>query len=245
MWFYFSWFFHSVKCKSRNWETRSNDLFLKQCSLHCEASALPPQPLAQLWPKILRSIIFHHRFLTGSALPNLTGFVNFLEVLFRKACNLGEFGAGRAWKESAWLGDSGVGQGNSLQEKKTGLASTLRKPSFSVTNSSILDKGLCSGRSPFPTQMSFPDQLLEGQGAQPHALFSEYLLQVPALASAHPTAPIQALHESPTRRLALAGPRPWTSAPHRVTGPRLGGRACWGLRSSVRGGQPWTTGVSP
>lgn len=119
------------------------------------------------------------------------------------------------------------GGGDSLQEKKTGLASTLRKPSFSVTDSSIPDEGLCSRKIyPFPTQMSFPDQLLEG----PAALNPRPLLRVPSsstragLSSPYklPSKPCtKALHED----WPWPGPRPWKSLPHHVSrGPRLGGR---------------------
>lgn len=126
------------------------------------------------------------------------------------------------------MANSGVGgRGNSLQEKKTGLASTLRKPSFSVTDSSVPDKGLCSRKIyPFPTQMSFPDQLLEG----PAALNPRPLLRVP---SSSARAGLSSPYKPPSKLCSEAlhedgpwpGPRPWTSLPHRVSrGPRLGGR---------------------
>ena len=102
-------------------------------------------------------------------------------------------------------------------------------------------KGCVLERStPFQLKCHSQISCLRGQRRSTHALFSECLLQVPALASAHLQAPIQALHESPTRRLALA----WTppvdkSAPPCQQGSPPG--RPWpfeGLRSMVRGGQP-------
>ena len=156
-------------------------------------------------------------------------FVNFLEVLFRKACNLGEFGSTEG-PERNQLGsaNSGVGVGGETVSKK-------RKPDWlqlcanplSQSDSSIPDEGLCSRKIyPFPTQMSFPDQLLEG----PAALNPRPPLRVPSssaragLSSPYkpPSKPCtKALHED----WPWPGPRPWKSLPHRVSrGPRLGGR---------------------
>lgn len=170
-------------------------------------------------------------------------FVNFLEVLFRKACNLGEFGSTEGpERNQLGLADSGWGGGNSLQEKKTGLASTLRKPSFSVTDSSILDKGLCSGKIyPLSNSNVIPRSAAWGaRGAQPTPSSPSTFFKCQRWPQLTLQAPIQALHESPTRRLALA----WTppvdkSAPPCQHGSPPGRpRPFESLRSMVRGGQP-------
>lgn len=117
-----------------------------------------------------------------------------------------------------------------------GIVSRKRKPDWlqlcanplsqsQIAPSSI--KGCVLERStPFPTQMSFPDQLLEG----PEALNPRPLLRVPSSsASAGLSSPYKPPSKPCTKALhedwPWPGPRPWTSLPHRVsTGPRLGGR---------------------
>lgn len=102
----------------------------------------------------------------------------------------------------------------SLQFKKTGKTSTLRKPPFSVTSSSPPDEALCSRKIyTFPTQMSFPDQLLEGQAE----LNPRPLLRAPSPST---SAGLSSLCSPPSKPYSKRGPgprpRPWTRLPDRV-----------------------------
>lgn len=85
-------------------------------------------------------------------------------ILFREVYNLVSLVAREGPRTTNQLGSATFRK--SLQLKKTGKTSTLRKPPFSVRSSSPPDEALCSRKIyTFPTQMSFPDQLLEGQAA--------------------------------------------------------------------------------
>lgn len=141
---------------------------------------------------------FQLQFSPDSALPHLSeAFVNSPEVLFREAYKRGESGSsGRASSNQLGLATSE----KSVQEKKTEKASTLSKSPFSVTFSSLPKEELCSRKIyPFPTQMSFRDQLPEGQAA-----FNPRPLRVPSSSASTGLRSLCNSQASPTRRGALA-----------------------------------------
>lgn len=131
--------------------------------------------------------------------------------------------------------------GKSGQEKKTRKASTLRKLPISVTSTS-LPEGLCSRNIyPTPTQMSFPDQLLEGQAAPnsrpvPRAPSPSASAGLSSLISP-PSKPYRTLAHDPARGQgcpseSAGGCRPGLLAPPEGIRPWVG----WGRPETAGGG---------